>query len=530
MALHWAQAPLPREQIALFSPTLEETIGEDHPVRLLDEILRGIDWSAWVTPCGDHRGRPPIHPRILAGIILYGLTHRFRSSRVLEYMCGHNLDFIWLAEGHQPDHTTLSIFRKESRGALKDLFRQVGRLAMAMGLVRLGEVAFDGTRVKANANRYETWTDAKLEAALQELEKEFERMMADADRADVSLPGEMLPGESTRRLPEECANLDERRRKLRELQQTLQAQDEARRKEGKDPQKNPAQAPQADADAKMMPNKEGGYAPNYTPTAAVDVASGLIVDGDVVADPNEHPQTLPTVDRIEATFGEKPLAFLADAAHGTGENLAGMEQRGVTFYTPMESSQPQPGNPACRADFRCPVPEEDWPKLPRNPQKQLDKSCFAYEEQADRYWCPMGQVLEFAATEKAVRNGQKIEVRVYRCERCEGCPLAASCRAPKAQRGRSIHRDAYEPLREAMAARMHAPEGEAVYARRMHAAETPFGHLKGVLGVRQFLLRGLENVRTEWRWLCTTYNLKKLLAALGALRTRVTRWIAEPAS
>ena len=136
MALHWAQAPMPREQIALFSPTLEETIGEGHPVRLLDEILRGIDWSAWVTPCGDHRGRPPIHPRILAGIILYGLTHRFRSSRVLEYMCGHNLDFIWLAEGHQPDHTTLSIFRKESRAALKDLFRQVGRLAMAMGLVR----------------------------------------------------------------------------------------------------------------------------------------------------------------------------------------------------------------------------------------------------------------------------------------------------------------------------------------------------------------------------------------------------------
>ena len=165
MAHHWAPAPRPREQIALFSPTLEEMIGEDHPVRLLDEILRGIDWSPWVTPCGEHRGRPPIHPRILAGIILYGLTHRFRSSRVLEYMCGHNLDFIWLAEGHQPDHTTLSIFRKESREALKDLFRQVGWLAMTMGLVRLGEVAFDGTRVKANANRYETWTDAKIAAA-----------------------------------------------------------------------------------------------------------------------------------------------------------------------------------------------------------------------------------------------------------------------------------------------------------------------------------------------------------------------------
>ncbi|HEY4761057.1 MAG TPA: transposase, partial [Thermoguttaceae bacterium] len=170
MAQHWAQAPMSREQIVLFSPTLEEAISEDHPVRLLEEILRGVDWSAWVTPRGEHRGRPPIHPRILAGIILYGLMHRFRSSRMLEYMCGHNLDFIWLAEGHRPDHTTLSIFRKESRQALKDLFRQVGRLAMVMGLVRLGEVAFDGTRVKANANRYQTWTAEKVAAALRELE------------------------------------------------------------------------------------------------------------------------------------------------------------------------------------------------------------------------------------------------------------------------------------------------------------------------------------------------------------------------
>jgi len=530
MAEHWAQAPIPREQMVLFSPTLEEAISEDHPVRLLDEILRGVEWSSWVTPCGDHRGRPPIHPRILAGIILYGLMHRFRSSRMLEYMCGHNLDFMWLAEGQRPDHTTLSIFRKESREALKDLFRQVGRLAMAMGLVRLGEVAFDGTRVKANANRYQTWTAEKVAAALRELEGLFERMMAEADQADAATQGELLSGESARHLPGELGNLQRRRRKLQELQRALQAQDEARRREGKDPQKNPAQMPKADVDAKMMPNKEGGYAANYTPTATVDVSSGLIVDCEVIADCNEHPQTLPTVDRIEAVFGEKPQAFLADAAHGTGENLLGMEERNVAFYTPMESSLPQPGNPACRDDPRQPVAEKDWPSLPRNPQKQLDKSCFVYEEQEDRYWCPMGQILAYATTEREKRNAQKVEVRVYRCESCDNCPLAASCRAPKARRGRSIHRDVYEPLREAMAVKMKTPEGKAVYNRRMHGAETPFAHIKGAMGVRQFLLRGLEHVRTEWRWVCTTYNVKKLLASLGTLRARVASWIAEAIS
>ena len=101
MAHHWAKAPMPRDQIALFSPTLDDAISEDHPVRLFDEILRTLDWSAWIVPCGEHSGRPPIHPRILAGIILYGLMQRIRSSRMLEYMCGHNLDFLWLAEGHR---------------------------------------------------------------------------------------------------------------------------------------------------------------------------------------------------------------------------------------------------------------------------------------------------------------------------------------------------------------------------------------------------------------------------------------------
>jgi transposase len=304
MTHRWAETPMPREQMALFSPTLDDAISQDHPVRLLDEILRGLDWSDWVTPCSDHRGRLPIHPRVLAAIILYGLMRRIRSSRMLEYMCGHNVDFLWLAEGHCPDHSTLCGFRKESRKALKGLFRQVGRLAMAMGLVQLVEVAFDGTRVKANASRHHTWTAARAEAALKELDGLFDRMMAEADQADARLPEGRCLGESVEHLPADLATLAQRQRKLQEILQTLQSQDAARRKQGKDPEKNPAQMPKADSDSKVMPNKEGGYAANYTPTAAVDVSSGMIVDCEVIADANEQSQTLPAVDRIAENFGQ----------------------------------------------------------------------------------------------------------------------------------------------------------------------------------------------------------------------------------
>ncbi len=150
---YWAKPRVARDQIVLFSPTLDASISNDHPVRLLDEILKGLDWSAWEAEYDGQKGQPPIPPWIMAGVILYGLMRGLRSSRMLEYLCGHNVDFLWLAEGRIIDHTTLCKFRTRFRGPLKELFRQLGKLSLQMGLIRLAEVAFDGTRVKANASR-----------------------------------------------------------------------------------------------------------------------------------------------------------------------------------------------------------------------------------------------------------------------------------------------------------------------------------------------------------------------------------------
>jgi len=516
---HWAKAPMRRDQIHLFTPTLDSSISDDHPVRLLDEILRGQDWSVWETEYDGTRGQPPIAPWIMAGVILYGLMRGIRSSRTLEYLCTHNIDYIWLVEGRTIDHSTICKFRTRFRQPLKALFRQVGKLAMRMGLVTLLEVAFDGTRVKANASRLHTWTAERLEAALKELETLFEQAMAETERTDATAPA--AEAASPACLPPQWATVKARQAKLRELLAEARAADEARRSRGTDPRKNPAQLPKADPDALVMPNKEGGYAPNYTPLAATDAERGIIVDCDVVAEPREDGQTLPTVDRIEENFDQKPEKFLADTQHGTGENLAGMEQRQVDFFSPVESSEPAAGNPAKRDDPRQAVAEEDWAKLPRNDRKRLAKSCFVYDEPADCYYCPMGRVLKPEEMRKEQRNGAVAEIRVYRCGDCAGCPLSEACRDPNAKRGRSVQRDQYEPLRERMARKLKSPEGQATYARRMHTAETPFGHIKSVMGVRQFLLRGLEKVRTEWLWVCTAYNLKKLLTHRGALRAEL---------
>jgi transposase len=522
------QAPLRRDQILLFSPTLDESIGDDHPVRLLDEILCVQNWSDWEVEYDGTRGRPPIPPRIMAGVILYGLMRGIRSSRILEYLCRHSLDYIWLVEGRTIDYSTLCRFRTRFRKPLKGLFREVGRLAMRMGLVRLLEVAFDGTRVKANASRFHTWTAEKLQSALKELEALFEQALAESERADAA--SREAETASPAALPVELATAPARRAKLQELLAEAQAADEARRGRGVDSPNKPVQFPQADPDATVMPNKEGGYAPNYTPLAATDGQAGLIVDCDVVAEPHEESQTLATVDRIQENFGCKPAKFLADTQHGTGENLSGMEQRQVEFFTPVEASQPADGNPARREDPRQAVAEADWPKLPRNGRKRLAKSCFVYDEPTDCYYCPLGRVLRAEEMREEQRNAATAKIRVYRCHDCANCPLAAVCRDPNAKRGRTVQRDQYEPSRERMARKMNSPEGQATYARRMHMAETPFGHIKWVMGVRQFLLRGLEKVRSEWLWVCTAYNLKKLLRHAVPLRAELVKMVAGAVS
>ena len=211
---YWAKPALARHQTLLFSPTLDDCVGNDHPVRLLDEMLNGLDWTAWTAEYDGRKGQPPIPPWVVAGVILYGLMRGIRSSRMLEYLCGHNVDFMWLAEGRIIDHTTICKFRTRFRGPLKELFRQLGKLSLQMGLIGLAEVAFDGTRVKANASRLRTWTAERLEAALKELDALFEQRMAETEQADAA--AENGTSEASP-LPPELRTAKARQEKLREL-------------------------------------------------------------------------------------------------------------------------------------------------------------------------------------------------------------------------------------------------------------------------------------------------------------------------
>ena len=190
---YWAQAPQVRGQMVLFAERLDEVLAADHPVRFLDEILSRIDWSAWEAGDDLTKGQPPIHPRVLASVLLYGLLTRIRSSRALEEALSVRLDFRWLAEGRTIDHTTLSTFRKKHPEALKNLFVQIGLVARELGHVTLTQLAFDGTQVRANSRRSGTRKVADLAEARAALAAKYAELEAKAKASALSVVAYFCP-------------------------------------------------------------------------------------------------------------------------------------------------------------------------------------------------------------------------------------------------------------------------------------------------------------------------------------------------
>ena len=516
----WAEPQIDRQQYTLFSPTLDAMIPADHPVRLFDEILRALDWSAWERSYVLIVGQPPVHPRILAGIILYGLTRGLRSSRQLEYACQSSIDFMWLAERQTIDHSTICGFRNRFRAELKGLFKQIGRVAMGMGLVRLNQMSLDGTRIRANSSRHGTATAKTLVERLAALDAAIEQMLSEAQAADEA--EDLFGSDGTpAHLPRSLKDAQRRRARLAQALAAAQAKEAARSPAADEGGKRAPKVPVADPDATLQPNKEGGFAPNYTPVVAVDGAHGFIVDTTVRADGDEGQETLAAVDRVEATLGAKPEQLLADGAHGSGTNLAGLSARGVKGFIPQAQREDTAENPAKRADPTQPVDAAAWNDLPRNTRnKKVDRSAFLFDAAKDCYWCPMGHRLDFMQRQDKHRRQGGGVYRLYRGTGCAGCALSGECVAAKTAY-RTVFRDEYEDLREAMDARLRSAEGKAVYARRAWMAETVFAVVKGWMRFRQFLVRGKEQVETEWLWACTAYNLGKLVRIVAALRARL---------
>ena len=517
----WAGVREDRQQAVLFAERLDDAVSAGHSVRMLDELLchSQIDWSSWEAGYFRKVGQPAVHPRVLASVILYGLMTRIRSSRGLEDALRMRLDFRWLAHGHQLDHTTLSEFRRKHSAELKLLFVQVVLLGKELGLAHFQRVGFDGTRTRANNRRSGTRTLPELQEEQNQLQRQVDEFLQQAESEDAR-DEELFGDDAFSELPAELRTKQQRAQKLAavlaEIERVKAAGGMA-----------PKRIPTVDLDSRVMPNKDGGHAPNYTPLATVDIDSGLIVATDVLGVINEDGHLIPQIEQVERDLGVKVQEVLTDGLNGTGANLAACAERGVEIYSPC--TLPDPQNPALRADPQQPVPEWEWKKLPTHSTKfdgqpctQLDKSAFVYDEQNNCYWCPLGKPLNYAnTTSEKSGSGRRIRAR-YQADptTCATCPLRAQCVLGKKDdeqgkpRGRSITRDQHEQHRERHAQKMATKEAQNIYRLRRHPGERPFAMIKHHFGLRRFLLRGLDAVRDEWCWATIAFNLQVIMSML----------------
>jgi transposase len=493
----------------MYSRKLDDAIPADHIVRFVDQVLDEVDWTKWEATYHLSVGQPAIHPRVLAGLLVYGVMHRIRSSYALEEQLELRNDFRWLASGWQIDNSTICKFRREHKAELKDLFMQIVHLAREEQHLEFQQVGFDGTRVQANNRRSRSRTPEQLATELAELQKQAEELFAQAEAEDAAgsppIPSK-LTGDATCRKERIQAALAEVA-KLKEANATL-----------------PKRIPLTDPEARVMPNKAGGSGVNYTPTVTVDLESGLILEADVLNVINEDQHLIPSVKAVQEDYQLPKLPnAAADGLMATGANLAACEQLGIILYSPVPL--PDPDNPALRSDPTQPVAEGDRDRLPVNKirsngqtRTQLDKSAFVFDPEANCYRCPMGEELPYRnTTSEASATGRRVRDRYQADPKvCAGCPLRDKCLSGKAQ-SRSISREQFEPQRERQAQRMATPEAKEIYKDRSHKVETAFAVVKQRFGLRQFLTRGLERVQQEWRWACLAFNVRRL----------ASRWMAR---
>ncbi len=315
-------------------------------------------------------------------------------------------------------------------------------------------------------------------------------------------------------LPKELADTQQRQKKVDAALEELQKIEESGLAV-------PARLPITDPESRLGKNKEGGFAPNYTPTVTVDVDSGLVIDSDVVSGHHEDRDLLSTLDRVKENLGlDKHVGeVLADGLMSSSENIKGCEERDIDFYSPISLGN-VPDNPAVRDDPSVAIDEKEHGKLPTRTTKRKDgtqvakltKEAFIYDLAKDCYHCPQGKTLDRKGQATEKENGRDVVRHRYESSRqeCDGCPLAELCLNAKTGI-RQVRHVADEPARLDHAAKMNKEESKNKYARRRHPGERPFAVIKQHFGARQFLLRGREKVRQEWDWLALSFSLQRLM-------------------
>ena len=339
--------PYDPDQMFLMPVSMRDWLPADHLAYFISDVVAELDLSMIIKRYKDEdRGYPPYHPVMMVKVLLYAYCIGVPSSRKIAKRLEEDVSFRVLAANNTPDFRTISDFRKDHLKALARLFLQVLKLCKKAGLVKLGHVSLDGTKMKANASKHKAMSykrmkeeEARLEAEVKELLEKAEATDAEEDRQY----GEVKRGDE---LPEELAFREKRLKKIREAREALEieAKREAKlvRKAGKKATGIPddkAQRNFTDPESKIMPAPGGKHFEQaYNAQAVVDSANQIIVAADVVDETNDKKQAIPMMKQVESNMGRLPDAILADTGYFSADAVEGLAADGVEVYIPPDKT------------------------------------------------------------------------------------------------------------------------------------------------------------------------------------------------
>jgi len=442
--------PYSPEQLLLLPPDMARWLPEDHLVYFIRDVERQLDLSGiYGSYDGTQGGNPAYDPGMMTTLLIYAYCVGVVSSRKIERATYESIPFRVLTADQHPDHDTIAEFRRRHLEALAALFVQVLRLCRKAGLVKLGHVSLDGTKVRANASKHKAMSYGRMEKSVVELEGEVKRLLAEAEGTDTAEDNRYGRGRQDEALPEELRFKQSRLAKIKEAKEALEQEaregaeaqrlEQAKKREDRDasgdhrgrPPKVPSEKPEGkaqrnftDPDSRIM--KDGAtkaFEQCYNCQAAVDGDSQVIVATRVSQETNDKKELKPVVETLKKNLdGAKPKQLTTDNGYFSENN--------VTYLA---------------------------------------------EEQIDGY----------LATGR-IKHGDQL-------------PVAPRGRIPKEA-----------SIKERMARKLRTVKGRAIYAKRKEVSEPVFGQIKHVRGFRQFLLRGVDKVCGEWDLICLGHNVLKL--------------------
>lgn len=338
------------DQAWLLPPSVRELLPEGHVAHFVRDTVREVlDLSSILDTYVEERGYPPYHPAMMTALLLYGYTQGVYSSRKVERACCERLDFMAVAAMARPDHNTINAFRKRHLKALGDLFVQVLKLCQRAGMVQLGHVALDGTKVKANASKHKAMSYGRMREVEKVLAAEVASWFARAEAADAEEERESASGRHRPELPEWVKSKQQRLEKIRAAKAALEA--EAGKDEPEPPPsgggsgkrertangqaagvlKESTQRNFTDPESRILKTSEG-FVQAYNCQAAVDAATQVIVARSLQAAQNDAPALMPLVRQVKQNTGRQMKELSADFGYLSLENLHGLERHRIRGY------------------------------------------------------------------------------------------------------------------------------------------------------------------------------------------------------